>query len=312
MVQPQNPYRKVILTIGGGKGGSGKSFITANLGISLAKLGARVVLIDADLGGANLHTFFGILQPTLSLSDFIKKRVSRLREALLPTGVPNLQLLAGGQELLNAADAQSFQRQKIMKAIRTLEGDFILVDLGAGTSMGVLDFFLISDGGILVMTPEPTSIENAYRFLKSAFYRRLKQYMTSSPVRELIGVAMDLRNEMGIRNPFDLIDAIKKVNEEAAMILVEGIKTFEPCLILNQVWTKQEVDIGFSIRSACQKYFGIQLRYLGYIVYDQEVGASIRKKSPLILGNARSRAAQCVMEIGSRLANGYQMSFPFE
>src|SRR4030067_1760826 len=98
MVQPQNPYRKVILTIGGGKGGSGKSFITANLGISLAKLGARVVLIDADLGGANLHTFFGILQPTLSLSDFIKKRVSRLCATLLPHGVPTLQLLAGGQE----------------------------------------------------------------------------------------------------------------------------------------------------------------------------------------------------------------------
>ena len=95
----------MIWTIGGGKGGSGKSFLTVNMGICLSKLGVRVVLIDADLGGANLHTFLGISPPTLSLSDFIKKRVSHLREVLIPTAIPNLQLLTGAQDLLNAVDA---------------------------------------------------------------------------------------------------------------------------------------------------------------------------------------------------------------
>ena len=57
-----------------------------------------------------------------------------------------------------------------VRSIRKLEADYILVDLGAGNSLSVLDFFLMSDGGILVVTPEPTSMENAYRFLKSAFY----------------------------------------------------------------------------------------------------------------------------------------------
>jgi flagellar biosynthesis protein FlhG len=66
-------HQRVIWTIGGGKGGSGKSFITTNIGICLSKLGARIILIDADLGGANLHTFLGILPPVPSLSDFIKK-----------------------------------------------------------------------------------------------------------------------------------------------------------------------------------------------------------------------------------------------
>ncbi|MDO9351755.1 MAG: P-loop NTPase, partial [Deltaproteobacteria bacterium] len=83
-------HQRVIWTIGGGKGGSGKSFITTNIGICLSKLGARVILIDADLGGANLHTFLGILPPVLSLSDFIKKRVSHLKDVLIHTGVPNL------------------------------------------------------------------------------------------------------------------------------------------------------------------------------------------------------------------------------
>jgi flagellar biosynthesis protein FlhG len=311
MSQTQYDDRKVIWTIGGGKGGSGKSFITANIGVCLSKSGARVILVDADLGGANLHTFLGISRPALSLSDFIKKRVSNLHEVLIPTGIPNLQLLTGAQDLINAADAKNVQRQKILRSINSLEGDYILIDLGGGSALGVLDFFLMSDGGILIMIPEPTSIENTYRFLKSAFYRRLRQSITSYPVKELIDGAMDLKNEMGIKNPYDLIDAVKKVDEEAARMLVEEIKAFRPNLILNQVWTKKDVEIGFAIQSACQKYFGIHLHYLGYIVYDQDVGHSVRRRRPLVLENAKSRAAQCVMEIASKLANRHQMSFRF-
>jgi len=126
--QTQASHRKMMWTIGGGKGGSGKSFITANVGICLSKLGRRVVLIDADLGGANLHTFLGISPPAFSLSDFIKKRVSHLREVLIPTAIPNLELLTGAQDLLNAADAKSVQKRKLVRSIQTLDSDTTLVD----------------------------------------------------------------------------------------------------------------------------------------------------------------------------------------
>ena len=311
MGQAQNDNRKMIWTIGGGKGGSGKSFITANIGICLSKLGVRVILIDADLGGANLHTFFGISPPALSLSDFIKKRVSYLHEVLIPTAIPNLQLLTGAQDLLNAADAKSVQRKRLLRSIQSLEGDYILVDLGGGNSLSVLDFFLMSNGGILVVTPEPTSIENTYRFLKSAFYRRLTQSVSSHPVKTLIDGAMDRKNEMGIQNPHDLIRAVRSINEEDAKRIEEEVETFHPNLILNQVRSKKDIEIGFSIRSACQKYFGIHLHYLGYVVYDQDVCHSIRKRRPLVLENARSRAAQCVTEIAAKLANSHQISLRF-
>src|SRR4030067_1311906 len=214
VVSMQNDHQKMIWTIGGGKGGSGKSFITANIGICFSKLGVRVILIDADLGGANLHTFLGISPPSLSLSDFIKKRVSHLREALIPTSIPNLQLLTGAQDLLNAADAKSVQKRKLIRSIQSLDSDMLLVDLGAGNSLSVLDFFLMSDGGIMVVTPEPTSIENTYRFLKSAFYRRLRQTVSSHSVKNLIDEAMDWRNEMGIQNPHDLVREVRRINEE--------------------------------------------------------------------------------------------------
>jgi flagellar biosynthesis protein FlhG len=296
----------MIWTIGGGKGGSGKSFITTNVGICLSKLGIRVVLIDADLGGANLHTFLGISPPEVSLSDFIKKRVSHLSEVLLPTAVPNLQLLTGAQDLLNAADAKSVQKRKLVRSIQSLSSDTALVDLGAGNSLSVLDFFLMSDGGILVVTPEPTSIENTYRFLKSAFYRKLRQSVSSSSVKALIDSAMDQKNEMGILNPHGLVKAVKERDEGDAQKVIEEIETFRPNLILNQVRSKKDIEVGFSIRSACLKYFGIHLHYLGYVVYDQDVSHSIRRRKPLVLENPRSRAAQCVMEIASKLASSHK------
>ncbi len=303
----RNHHPRTIWTIGGGKGGSGKSFITTNMGICLSKLGARVVLIDADLGGANLHTFLGILPSVPTLSDFIKKRVSHLKDVLIHTGIPNLQLLTGAQDLLNAADVKNAQKRKLLRAIKSLESDYILVDLGGGNAVSILDFFLMSDGGILVVTPEPTSIENTYRFLKSAFYRRLKHVVTSYSVKSLIDEAMDRKNEAGIQTPYELLREVRRINEEDARRMVAEAEIFHPNLILNQVRSKKDIEIGFSIRSACQKYFGIHLHYLGYIVYDQDVGNSIRKRRPLVLENNRSKAAQCVTEIASRLANSHPM-----
>ncbi len=200
------------------------------------------------------------------------------------------------------------QRQRLLRSIQKLEADYILVDLGAGNGLHVLDFFLMSDGGILVVTPEPTSIENAYRFLKSAFYRRLRHLPISQEAKALIDEAMDPKNELGIETPFDLVREVKKVNEADALRLVEDAEGFHPNLILNQVRTKKDVEIGFSIRSACRKYFGIHLHYLGYIVYDQEVSQSVRKRRPLLIESPQSKAAQCVFEIASKMADSRSFS----
>jgi len=309
MKQLLGPNRDTIWTIGGGKGGSGKSFVTTNMGICLAQTGGKVILVDADLGGANLHTFLGISPPNVSLSDFIQKRVPHLQDALIQTLVPNLQLLSGAQDLLNAADAKSLQKRKLLRSLRHLDSDYLLVDLGAGNALNVLDFFLISDGGILVVTPEPTSIENAYRFLKSAFYRRLKGVVSSAGAKALIDGALDRKNDLGIETPSDLVERMKGISEEEAKRVAGEIERFRPNLILNQVRTKKDIEIGFSIRSACKQYFGIQLHYLGYVVYDQDVSNSIRRRRPLVLENPRSKAAQCMVEIASKLANQHLTGF---
>ena len=92
-----------------------------------------------------------------------------------------------------------------MNHVRAIDVDVVLIDLGAGTSYNILDFFLLSDVSILAVVPEPTSIENGYRFIKSALYRRLRAAAPTDAVRELVESALDPKNPQGIRTPVDLL-----------------------------------------------------------------------------------------------------------
>lgn len=300
-----------ILALGGGKGGSGKSFIAANIGVSLSKRGQRVIMVDTDLGGANLHTFFGLSLPQATLDDFINRRVGSICDVITNTEIPNLGLVIGARDILNAANPKVHQKLKIIRHIRNLDGDYVIVDLGAGNSFNVLDFFLISDDGILVITPEPTSIENAYRFIKSAFYRKLRKLTLHHDARRIIETAMDQRNKRGIRTPLDLVEAVESTDKEMGQMLMHVVESFRPRLIVNQVRTKGDVDVGFSIKSACLRFFGINLSYFGYVAYDNEVWQSVQRKKPLVLERPYARASRCITEITSKLLKGQQLGFDF-
>ena len=293
--------RRSIWTIGGGKGGSGKTFIAVNLGICLSRFGEEVVLIDTDLGGANIHTLLGISFPEYTLSDFINKRVEGIRDVVVDTDVPNLGLVVGAQDLLNAANPKEPQKRKLIRHINSLDVDYIILDLGAGNSFNVLDFFLMSENEILVVTPEPTCIENTYRFIKSAFFRKVKRVVSHYGVKEIIDMAMDQRNERGIKTPYDIIELAGEIDKSIGLRLKKELESFKPKLIVNQVRTKADLDLGFSMRSAFLKYFGISMDYLGYIVYDNDVWQSIQRRKPLVLEFPQSTASKCINEITLKL-----------
>jgi flagellar biosynthesis protein FlhG len=304
--------RRSILTVGGGKGGSGKTFIAVNLGICLSRFGGEVVLIDTDLGGANIHTFLGLSFPQRTLSDFINKRVGSIRDVVVDTDIPNLGLVVGAQDLLNAANPKEPQKWKLIRHINSLDVDYVILDLGAGNSFNVLDFFLMSENEILVITPEPTCIENTYRFIKSAFFRKVKRIISHFGVKEIIDMAMDQRNERGIKTPFDIIELAGKIDKSIGLRLERELESFRPKLIVNQVRTKSDVDIGLSIKSAFLKYFGISMDYLGYIVYDDDVWQSVQRRKPLVLEFPQSRASKCINEITLKLITDKPFVFSSE
>jgi flagellar biosynthesis protein FlhG len=124
----------------------GKSVIAANLAMLLAKRGRRVVLADLDVGGADAHILFGLLNPPRTLTDFVERRVERLEEVLQPISAhPLLQLLPGTGDTLATANLPYAKKKRLIRHFAQLQADIIIVDIGAGTSYHALDFFLMAD-----------------------------------------------------------------------------------------------------------------------------------------------------------------------
>jgi flagellar biosynthesis protein FlhG len=271
-----------VWAIGGGKGGVGKSLVTANLSICLALMGYKVVTIDLDLGGANLHTCLGVPIPESTLSDYLSKKVRSLSELVTQTPISNLSIISGAQDDVGIANLKQMQKAKILSRLHELEADYVLLDLGAGTTFNTLDFFISADQGILTALPEPTSIENTYRFIKSVYHRKLKLVEDLLEVGPLIDQAMNAKISQN-STPADLIDRVIEINPQMGHKLKNEITQFSPKLIINQVRTQADIDIGFSMKIICRKYFGINLDYVGYLDYDATVWQSVKKRRPLLM-----------------------------
>ncbi len=299
--------KKEVIAIGGGKGGVGKSFLASNLGVILAKNNNKSVLVDADLGGANLHTCLGIPAPTVTLSDFVNDPSMKLDDVLVRTSEENLMLISGAQDFLGIANPKYTQKIKLLRSIQALEANYIILDLGAGTSLNTLDFFLIADKGVLVVIPEPTSIENAYRFIKSALYRKLKLLASSGKVKEVIEKAMSRKNDLGINTPVELIEYAAKIDPDTGELLADAVNKFRPRIVLNQVRTVQDIRTGFAMQNACMKYFGIKVDFLGYLENDEQIWQSIRKRQPITQNGNYSKSARSLRTIAYNLLNDLEV-----
>jgi len=300
----------VSIPVGGGKGGVGKTFLVANLATALARAGHRVVAADADLEGANLHTCVGVADPGPSLADFVAGRTDEVRSLLVDTPIPNLRILAATHGNFGHAQPSQADRVRLMRQLRALDADFVLLDLGAGTHPAVIDYFMIGEAGIVVITPEPTSLENAYAFLRAAFYRRLQLAMLSHRVRELVALAMDERNERGIRTPFDLLREVRALDPSEGARFVETMRAFRPRLVVNEARTADDVKLGFSVRSVCRKFFGIDAEYLGYVNHDEAARRSVRSRRPVVEAHPRSDAAIYIERVARKLVASLARSGP--
>ena len=172
---PTDEIRMKLWSIGGGKGGIGKSLITLGLGVALARLGKRVILVDGDLGGANLHTLMGVRYPHVNLEHFLTNKVARLEDTIIESPIEGIGLICGADDLLGAANPNYAEKIRLLNQIEELPAQYVLMDLGAGTSFNTLDFFNYSWGKIALFTSQATSLENAYGFIKSALYRKLSR-----------------------------------------------------------------------------------------------------------------------------------------
>jgi flagellar biosynthesis protein FlhG len=290
-----------IWAVGGGKGGVGKSVVSSNLAAALAGSGRRCAVIDADLGAANLHTLLGVTRPRYSLAHLLAGEVATLTDLMVQTPVPNLWLVSGHQALLEMANPRYGQKEKLFRQIRALDVDEIVLDVSAGSAFNVLDFFLLARRGIVVVTPEPTAIENAEHFLKAAFYRALRHVARRPDVRGVMRQLRESGSARRVRSARELIALVRGADPTAAKPLEECAEAFAPFLLVNQVQSAEQRLIGPQLAASCRERLGVAVEFLGCVESDPNVAAAVARQQPALLAFPVSRFSRQIEALAARL-----------
>jgi flagellar biosynthesis protein FlhG len=291
-----------ICAIGGGKGGSGKTFICANLGVILAMYGKKVILIDLDLGASNLHTLVGQTHPKTGLHSFLNKSVKDLSLTAEQTAIPGLFFIGSLQCSIEAANLFYAQKQKIIKAIHQLPADFVLLDLGAGTTYNALDFFLVAHQGLFVITPEPTSIQNTVQFIKAIYLRKLKHILKQDAFTTIAKEVAETSTDKVVPSPLDIVDKVMKSNPERARYLEGELNKFTFRLILNQHRSHIDKNLGRKIEKVCNRHFYSQFKFMGNIAYDERVCESIIAQKIFVVKYPYTTTSTDLKNLANRIA----------
>ncbi|HUT77524.1 MAG TPA: P-loop NTPase, partial [Polyangia bacterium] len=288
-----------IVAVGAGKGGAGVSMAVANLGIFLAQIGKRVVLIDADFTGGGLHAWLGMRRPAVGISDVVAGRVARIQSALSETPVTGLFLLGGAGDLLGSTTGESQIARHLLTEMRSLEFDFVLVDLPAGVSPLAIELFAGTDAGIVVAVPAPDAVESTYRFL-SAVFLHLVRISPEADAASSAAIERLAHRDGSPPCPREVVAAL----QEAASPLVARARQlqslFAPQLIVNQTRIKIDEELGEAIVSAAARWLGFAPRLLGSIGWDDNVWLSLRRGLPLFIEFSRSGACRNLERIVRR------------
>lgn len=274
-----------IVSVASGKGGVGKSITVSNLGIALAGLGRKVVIADFDLGGGNLDTLFGAFEAGPSLDRFLNREIGSLGEAARPIR-SNLSLISGAGESFATANPNWAMKKRLLRQVRELDADLVLLDVGAGAGSHALDFFCAGDVRIVVTLPEPTASVDAYRFLKLAAVRESASRISS-------------RNPARRRLEKSDPDRLQEVWETLRVEEIDHPEDTTPCVILNQATASRQ---SFErLRAVTRQFLGRDLELLGEVPADPAVRASVNQFLPVFEGEPSSPASKSFRLIASAL-----------
>ncbi|MFP3088723.1 MinD/ParA family protein [Treponema sp. TIM-1] len=163
-IQAKDAKKTRIITITSGKGGVGKTNMSVNMALAYARLGKKVVVMDADLGLANVNVMLNMV-PKFNLYHVIRKQKT-MKEILLETEY-GISIVAGASGFSKIANLSETERQNFINELDSLSNaDIIIIDTSAGVSSNVLDFIAAADDAVIITTPEPTAITDAYGIIK--------------------------------------------------------------------------------------------------------------------------------------------------
>lgn len=296
-----------IWAFGGGKGGTGKSALAASVGFQLSRLGKRVVLVDADFGGANLHTCLGMPQPSRSLLDFLRTEGHVADEFAMPSPYPNLRLI-GGRVDEGTGGLQAGWPLRLSTALRALPADLVVLDLGAGVSPDTIEAMNLADLKVIVSVPEPSSIENVASLLRMLCLQRLTNRLSSHEVRRRLAEAQAGQTASRVKVVADILKEIESVDPSlvgaARAILQEMVLT----LVTNQVRDEADRKFGAQTAAVIRRHFGLPMKYAGFVHHDDAVWRTLRRGKMFMVDASRSRAAEDIRRLTRNLLRRADLS----
>lgn len=300
-----------IIPVASGKGGVGKSLLSANLSIALGQAGKKVVLTDLDLGASNLHLALGQrVTPSASLGAWLTEKGSDFASIIQPTEYKNVNFIAGDSQIPGLTSLKSYQRIKLVRMLQSIEADYVVLDLGAGTHQIILDMFLCSPQGILVSAPTVTATLNGYLFLKNAVFRLM--YTTfkkgTKGFDALEALRKDATSMQRLYIP-QLIEVLQKTDKENADLFLSRMHAFAPRLVMNLIDDPKDADKAQRIRRSCQQYLGLEIEHLGIMYRDSLQDKALSSQLPIIIYKPQSVLSQGIYRIAEKILTSETHTF---
>ena len=295
---------KKIFTVGGGKGGIGKSILSVNLAAATALAGNTVVLVDTDLGSSNIHALLGVRHPKSGFHDFFTQEELDPNAYLLDTKIDNLKILSCAGDMPGITSLAPFFHHKILTFIVHVKADYVFLDLAPGSNHHTADFFNLGDRKIVVTTPEITSIMNSFGFLKATLFRKLSEKFDNKPyIRALIDYSMNPDPSEQI-NEIDEFKARLKTLHPPSIKVVEAItRDYKPCLVVNRVRKKRDLIMAENFITLTKKYLNIDVTMAGYIIESESVRSSVDEMVPFLFKDPQSKPSEGLQDIIRGLPN---------
>lgn len=303
----EDSQRFEIWAFGGGKGGTGKSALASSVGFQLSRLGKRVVLVDADFGGANLHTCMGMPPVGRSLLDFVRDEGGVVDEYAVPTPYPNLRLI-GGRVDEGAGGLPPGWPQRLSTALRALPVDVVVMDLGAGVSPDTLEAMNLADLKVLVAVPEPSSTENVASLLRTLCLQRVAQRSPSNDVRRRIAEIQSGQSAARVRTLEDVFREIGSVDPSLVGAARAVVGEMALTLVTNQVRDEPDRKFGAQTAAAIRRHFGAPIGYAGFVHHDDAVWRTLRRGKMFMVDASRSRAAEDIRRLTRNLLRRADLS----
>lgn len=298
-----------IIPVASGKGGVGKSLLSANLAIALGQSGKKVVLADLDLGASNLHLVLGQQAPKQGLGTWLTGH-GEFKDIIIKTDYKNVDFIAGDSEIPGLSTLKAPQKSKLIKAFKNIDADFLIIDLGAGTHQIILDLFLLSPQGIVVTAPAVTATLNGYLFLKNAVFRLMhSSFKSTTPAAKMITkLKQDATSLQRLYIP-RLIEEIRKVDSVSADKFERNLKTFRPRLIMNMIEDPKDADRAQRIRVSCNQYLGLDIEHLGIMYKDSLEDRALASRLPVIVYKPQSVLSQAIYRISEKILAADTITF---